>query len=337
MSKIMTFLASILLLMTVACSNENNVQEDLSQEDSNQGEEINDEADESVEDEGEKEEELEETASTDNMEEDTESEEEVGESEDGSRDVNEDTSVFSDDLDAENLLRQSAFAMEEIDSLLTEGEFTVTTTIDGIEEREEIAIKMILILSSELPMLHVETSQIANGDDLGNIDMYALEDVVYIVDHYTDEWYKMPFDNDMAEIHNMFNTIETDELDHYANIGETFQVLDQGDHYALIFEEEGNAFQSFLTGSTAVDIESDWIFDVYGELEGWGKYEILIQKETFYFLGYNLEFELASSDGGMGNMETYYKAGYTYSNFDEYDEIVVPEEVLEKAESIFEF
>ncbi|PIB52538.1 hypothetical protein, partial [Pseudomonas sp. 2995-1] len=88
-----------------------------------------------------------------------------------------------------------------------------------------------------------------------------------------------------------------------------FEVSDHGDHYVLSFQGEGEEFSSFLAGSTITDVESDWIFDA-DELVGNGVYQLMIQKDTYYMLGYNLEFEFSGSSVLFGDIETKYKAVY---------------------------
>ncbi len=60
---------------------------------------------------------------------------------------------------------------------------------------------------------------------------------------------------------------------------------------------------------------------------------MLFDKETFYMIGNNTEYEFTTT-GEMGHVETYHKPSHTMSQFNEFDEIVVPEEVIEQAVSI---
>ncbi|MDG5790020.1 hypothetical protein QA612_21420 [Evansella sp. AB-P1] len=233
--------------------------------------------------------------------------------------------------DAESILQKSAAAMSDVFSYVTEGKFIVTTEAEDYNMREEITILMEMILS-EKPMMFTQTSTKSDYEEY-DIDMYLVDGHVYVYDDIDDLWYTMPTDNDLFEIYDMFNVMDSSQLDEYIEMSSTFEVIDSGDHYKLTYASEDDDLFSFLTGSAIVDMEIDYIFSVYENIEGRGMFEILIDKETYHLLSYTLELDLKSDY--MGEMETYYIANYTYSNFNEVDDIVVPDEVVDQAVSMF--
>ncbi|MBU9712564.1 DUF6612 family protein [Evansella tamaricis] len=240
--------------------------------------------------------------------------------------------------DAKSILSKSAEVMAEVTSFHIEGDFLIDLTTEDYHEKETVTIIMDMVLG-EKPMLHMQAFVDSNMFDDEDTDTYWVDSTVYVMYHDEKQWYTMPTDNTFEEVLNNFNIIDGEQMEKFVQITGfgSFDMSENENQYILSFKEDGEGFLKALEGKTIFDVDSDWLFetyDTYDPFEGGGTLELYIEKDTFYLMGYLLEYEF-KGENIFGGMEKYYRGSYAYSAINELNEIVVPDEVKDDAISIF--
>ncbi|MFC7062212.1 DUF6612 family protein [Halobacillus seohaensis] len=233
--------------------------------------------------------------------------------------------------DAEQILRQSAKVMADLTSFLAEGEFTEDTTTNGQNEKTETKLTMEMVQDGSTQM-YAQSNTLSNINTDDDTEMYLVEDVVYIKSE--GRWFSMPMNSDSGQMFEMFKVLDDERLEDYVSFGKSFDVIDNDDHYLLTFSGDDEDYKSVVMGASESMLGNS-LKEHYENMEITGTYEIKIDKDTYYMRGYNTEYELTTT-GELGDVKTYHNSTYAISNFNEYDEITVPGEVVEQAESFQE-
>lgn len=267
-----------------------------------------------------------------NAENDTSQEEQSGNNSD-IEESTEETDLPAEDsemaVNAEEIFKKSAEAMTEVTSFQVEGTVVENSMINEQNEKSETNLTMETILG-ESPAMYAKSNTESNTGATGEIEIY-MTDKIY-VKAPEEQWFAMEKGGGNEEMYNMFTTLEAKDLKEYINWGEAFDVADRGDHYLLSFAGDADMYKEIVMGA-ANSMSGDVWNDRYESMEIDGTYEITVEKETYRMKSYLLEYE-AEMDEEMGNISTYHKGSYTLQNFNEYEEIIVPEEVIEQANSI---
>ncbi|MFD1039782.1 DUF6612 family protein [Virgibacillus byunsanensis] len=305
MKKITAFIF-IVLLMLVACSDDSSSKDDDL-----------DNATNTVEDQENK-------VSEDNAEnKDKAAKEDTGE---------ESKSVDAIGSDAEQLLIKSAEAMAGLSSFRAKGQYIDDSTINGQNDRAETSLAIEMVLTESITTMHALSNTVTNTGTGGEMEMYLAEENMYIKSPDEAQWFSMATNTDSGEMYDMFTVLQADQLEEYITESNAFEVTDNGDHYVLSFTGNDEQYKSVVMGAS-IAVVSDVFKEHYENMKVSGTYNIMIDKETYYMVGYDLEYE-STTTGEMGDMESYHKATYTLSDYNAYDEITVPEEIVEEAISI---
>lgn len=263
------------------------------------------------------------TAKNDNENTDQNDDSTVQEEEDESSDSDDGTNLGGS---AEQLFKKSAEAMIGVTSYLIEGQYTDNGTING-QVSNTTTLTMELSLTAQSNM-HMKTSTTSDTDISGDVEMYKVDGGMYMKSPNQPKWFKFPASSDFGKL---FNTLQGDQLKEYVKQSNAFVVEDSGDHYSLVFSGTDEEYKSAVMGAGIAVLE-DTLKEHYDNMEVSGSYEIKIDKETFQMIGYELEYE-SSTTGEIGEIETYHKASYSISEFNEHDNITVPEEIVQSAVS----
>ncbi|MBU9712565.1 DUF6612 family protein [Evansella tamaricis] len=308
---------SLFVLFLTACSNDMNIDSLESESSNGEREEDNKQEWEKTEDNGE----------IDDQDNETRS---IGETEEMEQSGTENTA----DSSAAGILGKSRDAMSAVSSFQTDGKFTIDVILDGSHSQEEVTTTYQVVLL-ENPMMYSHT--VVNDESLiADVKMYVAHETIYFFDEFEGVWYSIPMDHIDIEMSTLLNVLDSEKLDEYAVQDQVFEVLDNGDHFLLSFSGTDDEFLSVISGTTVIDADVEWQFDHFEDFEGSGTYEIIIDKETYYILEYRLDFQLISkSSAELG--ETRYQGTYNYSNYNSIDEIIIPNEALEQAQSMIDY
>ncbi|SDQ21991.1 DUF6612 family protein [Virgibacillus salinus] len=229
--------------------------------------------------------------------------------------------------DAKKIFQKSAEAMQEVSSYLVKGEFTDDSTINGQSEKATTELTMELSLADQSNM-YMKASTTSNTNSGGVVELYKVTDGMYVNSPDQDQWMKMPASSDYG---NLFTTLQADQLTEYVNFSNAFEVTDNGNQFILTFTGTDEEYKTTVLGA-GIAAQEGILKEHYDNMNVSGTYEIKIDKDSFYMVGYTLEYESTTS-GEIGEVETYHNAKYTISEFNEHDNITVPKEIADSAVS----
>ncbi|MFD1037345.1 DUF6612 family protein [Virgibacillus byunsanensis] len=255
--------------------------------------------------------------------------------EEANEEENEDTEASGDPVvteDVASILQKSAEAMAGVTSFKGVSDFIDDSTFNGTREKSETNFTMEIILSDPAVM-HADMTSVSSETEEGSVEMFMKDGMLYI--NSEENWYSMPTDFGYGNLYEDYKMLEDDQIEQYVEHSNSFEVSDNGDHYLISFADDSENYKSVIMNSSFGAI-SDLFEEHYDNMEiSSGTYEIKINKETFFMTQYTYEYE-ANTTGELGSIEQYSKGTYTLSDFNAYNEIDVPEEMMEKASPIGE-
>lgn len=173
--------------------------------------------------------------------------------------------------------------------------------------------------------------------ELGTQEMesYFTDDGFFLYEPMEDQWMKFPSELS-AEIMQLSESqmdVE-DQLGQFQDFVDDFTFEQDDTHYILHLDAEGEKFNDLFAQTIGDMMQDDMLGledDVFDNINfNQVEYEIYINKDTFYFedmnvmMDYDMEIEGESFTQKQDIQST-------YSNHNEIDEIVVPEDVIEQA------
>ncbi|PKR78475.1 hypothetical protein CEY16_01580 [Halalkalibacillus sediminis] len=250
------------------------------------------------------------------------------EDEDSSDDSNSDSgkNVLGD---TDSILEKTAKAMEEVTSFKGVSEYYDDSTSNGVNEVSETLFTMEIVLSDPAKM-HAEGESIMDSGEESMFEMYMAEGDLYI---FADgNWFTMPTTSEYGSMYEQYKVFEEEQIDEYLKFSKHFSVTDQGDHYLLSFEGDHEDYKNVIMGAS-FGAQNETLKEHYENMQiSNGSYEIKVDKDTFYMTEYSIEYE-AETTGEIGEVKQYHKGTYKLSDFNAIDEITVPEEVVDNAQS----
>lgn len=168
-----------------------------------------------------------------------------------------------------------------------------------------------------------------------SIEMYLVEDGVYMHEPQSDQWLKLPKEGmgNLEEIMEMTKNSEVN-LEEFAGYKDQFELVEEDDHYILRMEGAGDAFEQMIKEQ----VEGTGVLEQTEEGEQILKdmkindvdYELLIDKETFHTTAYNMNMDIEMKAEGK-TMKMQQGIQVKVDDINQVDEIVVPDEVKENA------
>ncbi len=228
--------------------------------------------------------------------------------------------------DAAAILRKSSEAMQNVEVLYMGGTTVSDAIINDAERIETIHIDADMMIG-EQKTLHQTVKIEANDEPDSNMEMYLNEEMYYLKEN--DKWLSMEPE---YAINNLYNTVFDEQLSFYSHYSSLFQVTDEADHYILSYSGTDEEFKEIVFGA-GQKVLNDFFRDFYHNMKVTGTYELTIDKQTFYLTNYLLKYE-ATTSGAAGKGYIYEKSEFSYSNFNAYVELIIPQEVRESAEHI---
>ncbi|MRH44496.1 hypothetical protein GH741_17770 [Aquibacillus halophilus] len=311
MKKLIVFLLMISIFLLAACNEDSTSNDDAendSQMDVSQSEEASLESDDDEV----------EAAEEDTTEDEKESSDDEGD--------------LVDALDVKSILKKSAEAMAEVTSFKGISKFIDDSTFNGVEEKSESTFTMEIILSDPAVM-YAKASSVLSETEEGDMEMYMKDGTLYI--NSEENWFSMPTDSGYGSLYEQYNMYEEEQIEAYVNQSDSFEVIDNGDHYLLSFAGNNEEYKNVVMGSS-FGATSELFKEHYENMKiNSGTYEVSIDKETFYMTEYKYEYD-SETTGELGAITQYSKGTYSLSDFNSIGEITVPEEVIENAQSMGE-
>lgn len=226
---------------------------------------------------------------------------------------------------AKAILEEVAVAMGEVRGMALEGEVKSKTEIAGIITNETSEISGVVTLDPYTQHLIGQTK--SDMDGTMKMEMYTADQETYIFDP-SSGWIVMSLGAEQ-----MAATITDDHFENYSKHHELFDLSEDGENHFLSFEASGDIYKEIAYGG---------LRDVYGE-EAYedlismfddisGSYHFTVDKQTFRVVSLSYDTEMTM----YGTVYSEDSGTYEYSKFNEVDEVTIPEDVIENAQSFLD-
>ncbi|QQK81377.1 hypothetical protein HUG20_16655 [Salicibibacter cibi] len=263
---------------------------------------------------------------------DSEAADENGE-EDGTDDSAEGDAT-EEELSAEEVLSQSIEAMDQLNSYSSEMDINQSINVDGEEMPMDMTMSMDVVLDPMAFSQTMTTPDPVTEEDM-EIEQYMDEDgTIYMLEPEDDEWIMMDGGSMGMEDIQDLEMSPQEQLEMLQEFSSELTVEEEEDHYALTIEGSGDELielsREFATmqGDPQMEAEMD---QVLGQMEiNALDYVMHIDKETFYQDELEMNMEMEMEEEGQ-TMELSQEMQGTFSDFDEIDEIEIPQEAIDDA------
>ncbi|AXF56213.1 DUF6612 family protein [Salicibibacter kimchii] len=240
-----------------------------------------------------------------------------------------------EDVSAEEVLSQSMEAMDQLNSYSAEIDMNQSINVDGEEMPMDMTMNMDVVLDPMSFSQTMITPDPMTEEDM-EIEQYMDEDgMIYMLEPGIDEWIMIDgtalgmegIDDLEMSPQEQFGMLEA-----YAS---DLSLEEEEDRYALTIEGSGDElmeltreFATMQQGEPQMQEEMEQVFE---QMEiNTLDYVMYIDKETFYQDEIKMNMDLEMEQEGQ-TMEMAQEMQGTFSDFDEIDEIEVPQEAIDNA------
>ncbi|OIJ14729.1 hypothetical protein BKP35_05810 [Anaerobacillus arseniciselenatis] len=230
--------------------------------------------------------------------------------------------------EAEDVLKQSLEAMEELNSysmkmeseqtmnMNGEEEITMFMTIDADMMVDPMAFYQNLSMESDIPMMGAFETE-----------MYLVDDTIYVFEPMMDEWMELPME--MAEELGGLAEMQLSpdqQLAMLRNFVDDIEMTENNNEYILKLAGEGTDFMEIAQVFGGVGTEGfDEMLEMFSQLDlNFVEYEIFIDKETLYQTKLNMTMDMTMGMDGE-TVRTVQLMNATITGYNEIEEIVLPE------------
>lgn len=244
-----------------------------------------------------------------------------------------------EDSQAEEILAQSIEAMEGVSG------YGMEMTIEQIMEfgGEEIPMDFSIVMEAtqDPVMFHqVMTTPDPETGEVIEIEQYMDEEgTLYLYDEMSEEWLKM--DAVMMGIEDLqdLEMSPQEQIEMLQGLTENIVVEEEDDHYALYIEGSGDELLeiskelAMLDPDPAMQEEMEQVMNMM-DIETFD-YVLYIDRDTYYQVEMDMTLEMEINEGEE-SMSIYQSSHGTFFDFDEIDEIEIPQDVIDNAVDIEE-
>jgi hypothetical protein len=246
------------------------------------------------------------------------------------------------DLTLKEVFEKTNKASQEITSLKSNMTLNQTMTMPGEEGEMKINSDVTSTIVMEPLALHQTMKMSMEGDaaeapkENMTMDSYLTKDGFYMKDSSQNKWMKMP--KELSDQIVQMSNAQTDpskQLKDLQQFMDDFKFEQDEKHFILKLTANGQKFQDFLQKQMK-EIMPEMLPEEamnnmsYDEV----KYEIFIDKETFYTTKLNSTVNMTVKVEEGKEMKTQTEMSGTYSDYNEIESITVPKEVVETAEEV---
>lgn len=231
-------------------------------------------------------------------------------------------------MTAEELLQKTTEKMGKLTSMKLVGEIVSDQTNRYQKSTINWNVEMDMNLVGEI-IWHEFLSVDDGRTEPMNLELYTTPETYWVrnLDHDPDRWSQSEA---FMGGYQHFNVLTPFVLEQYSKAGSQFNVIDEGDHYAVTFTGEDTEFNNLIYRGFD-DIVDDVLATNYESMEISGTFEMTIDKDSFYVTSYTMEHDAKVTTTETGDYHVVEKATYLFSNFNEFDNLNIPEEIISNA------
>lgn len=233
------------------------------------------------------------------------------------------------DMDAATILQKSFEAMSEVSSLSMESVINVHEEMGGEIVEEERKFNTVMLLEEPFSQ-HMELTITGGTEAPITSEIYKVDGKYYIYLSMDDMWSWIPDPQGMRQLSPL---ITDDTLDNHLSYSNQFTVTDEDDVYLLNFSGTYDEFVSSMFGGTQemlMEIQRERLPNLEDNIN---EFAMTIDKNTYYVKNYQIYHGGSASDD-FGDYSVTTKGYVSLDNFNQYDDIDVPEEIQTEAVSM---
>jgi len=237
-----------------------------------------------------------------------------------------------DTLDAEGLYEKITVANAELESFSTKMDMEQSMNIDG--ENMDFDSKLDMdVVQNPFSLKQVMTMELPEVGEQ-SIEAYLTEDGFYMLDPEQDQWMKLPseFSEQIIQQSESQADLQT-QLAQFDGLQDGLSVDETDEHYVLKFESTDDGFDQIFKETIENNMPAEMGLDMemfdditFNDVQ----YELFVHKDNFYMSELNMIMDFDMEIEGE-KLNTKQNIQSTYDNYNEIDEIKVPEEVLDNA------
>lgn len=242
---------------------------------------------------------------------------------DEGEDDKKESSSVSSPTDALGVFDAVGEAMNQVTGIALEGENESHVEMSGLvtmDETNEVTGEVTFNPYVE----HINYQTTSELFDITDKSEYYLNDeAIYMDTTAVEGWVTMPM------FPNEFGSVLTEaQFKNFSKHHDQFELSEENGNYLLSFEGDGDIYKDVIYGG----LRDTWGEEGYEAMttsivEGTsGSYQLIIDKQTFHIVSSSRESETVDDDMIIEN-----SFSYEYSNYNEVDDVVVPEDVIENA------
>lgn len=247
------------------------------------------------------------------------------------KDESEESVEVSNPSSIGKIFQKTAEVMSTLEGVNLTGEIISRTDMMGIVENETSHITGNVSMNPLAQYLNMNTD--SDMDGVTESEMYITEEAMYMSDPETGGWLSLSIEQGgmMGDISAI---ISEAQLYYFEEIHDMFDLTEENNHYVMAYEGAGEEFKEVAFGALK-DIAGD---DAYESMTGMiqeisGKYVFTIDKSTFHIVAMKMDIE-QTMDMGVSKIDSKEQIAYEYSGFNEVEKVVVPDDVVENAQTI---
>lgn len=247
------------------------------------------------------------------------------------KDESEETVEVSNPSSIGEIFQKTAEVMSTLKGVNLTGEIISRTDMMGIVENETTQITGNVSMNPLVQYMSMDAD--SDVDGVTKTEMYVTEDAMYMSDPESGSWLSMSMEQGgmMGDISAI---ISEAQLYYFEEIHDMFDLTEENNHYVMAYEGAGEDFKEVAFGALK-DLAGD---DAYESMTGMiqeisGKYVFTIDKSTFHIVAMKMDIE-QTMDMGVGEIHSSEQISYQYSGFNEVEEVIVPDDVIENAQTL---
>lgn len=246
--------------------------------------------------------------------------------------VNAPDNAGEDKLDVEEVYEKVTVANAELESFATEMDMSQKMEVDG--EVVDIASKLDMdVVQDPFSLKQTMTMDIPQAGKQ-EMESYLTEDGFFVFNPEEEQWMKLPteFSDQIIQQSEQQADLQG-QLAQFEGLKDGFTLDETEDEYILKFNSTDDDFDQVFKETIKNNIPEEMGLDMemfeniqFNDVQ----YELFVKKDNFYMseLNMNMDYDM-EVEGQKINSKQDIKT--TYSKYNEIDEIIVPDEVIEEA------
>lgn len=233
----------------------------------------------------------------------------------------------------ENILKKSAEAMKQVNTMKLTGEIESMDDFSGIITHSTSEVTGEVSMEPWIQYMKMHSIEETNGvvEEIES-EIYFTDDIMYMWGSDDSDGWMAIEPTDDSGLADMTARMTDTHLEYFASMHDLFELSESGDAYIISFSGEGEAFKEVAFG-VMKEIGGDEMYEAFTSrvTDISGTYEMTISKDTFYIVGLMMDTE-QTMDMDAFKIISEERNHYQYSNFNEMDAVSVPDDVIENAE-----